>query len=440
MGARQPPQTARLSVLRPVPGGNPAALRFPVGACRRPARLTLPSLAQRCGARNGMKAAPPPRPSPFAPSRPRERQLEVSRPGELVSFDCFPRRAPLRHQGDRLAGHRHQCRLRLHLRRAAGGPWTPIAATEHAAPARAYRRQRDGVACSTEPWRDPPVLSARVGEVAAQQAEARAAIGSLASTLHDALSSVTFEIPRLGSVSATELRAIYRDRTPEEGFHPRSAQPLWEDDPRARVEDVLSTILAGDLEEGHVGSGFSYVTPSSVAMPLSEILDGAVRAAAILGPEETARAVDRWANEGTIRYQWCAILNGLSVDQDLDLDGNVRLHAVPGSLPEALSHLPVRTAFNFALTDVMRKLRGHHRLHGGTGLLPPQPTGRCPMARGGRARLGTRAGHGELRDNSVPSVVPGMQQPCGLGDAVERVRRGGAVRDALREGHPFPGG
>lgn len=193
--------------------------------------------------------------------------------------------------------------------------------------------------------------------MAAQQAEVSAVIDTLAATLEDVLSSVTFEIPRFGAFDAAELRAMYSGKTPDDGFHIRGAKPVMSDGLRARIEDVLNAVLDRNLEEGHVGSGFSYLTPSPRVISLTDLADGAVRAAATLGPEQAARTVARWGKDGIIRHRWCAILSGLSVEQDMALDEELSLHALPGSLPDALEHLPVRMPIDFAPASFMGKLR-----------------------------------------------------------------------------------
>ena len=178
--------------------------------------------------------------------------------------------------------------------------------------------------------------------MAQQQDRSAAATQGLASILQDALTSATFAIRRFGSFSAQELREVYAHGLPVDVLRTRRAQPALDGDPRSRIDDALRGILADHVEGGLIGNGFSSIAQAPEVVPVANIADSVTRAAALVGPEEAAHTLVRWANGALVQYEWCALLDGLTVDQARVLEDYLRVETLSASSLSAFAYLPLR--------------------------------------------------------------------------------------------------
>ena len=177
----------------------------------------------------------------------------------------------------------------------------------------------------------------------------------LTAILNKVIPIATFEIRRLGTYSAAEIKDFYLHRHPTDIFRIGTARPVLDIEDSSEIERVLRIMLASYIEDDRIGNGLALVVGGMLDISVQNLVDGVVRAAAILGAEETTRRVERWARGKRIHYQMCALLDGLSLEQPVEVDGGIRLDILPASSPAVFAHLPLGADLDLASSSVMGK-------------------------------------------------------------------------------------
>lgn len=197
----------------------------------------------------------------------------------------------------------------------------------------------------------------------------------LTTSLHNALPRTHFEIRRFGTYTVQEIREIYRYGIPVDLFRIRNSRPVLDDEPRAEIEQALRLMVARYIEDGSIGNGFAFLIGGSAIIPVAALVDGVVRASAIVGPEEAVQTLGRWTNQEHIPYEWYAVLSGLSTDAPLGSDEAIRFDPLPPSSSEVFLHLPLDAQLEIAPRDTLGNLRAKVAcLAGPAFFLPSQLT------------------------------------------------------------------
>lgn len=179
----------------------------------------------------------------------------------------------------------------------------------------------------------------------------------LAISLRRAISEARFDIRRFRTFSVAELQEVYTYGHPTDKFRIGTSRPVLDDTELLEIERVLRSMLAAYVEGDSVGNGFALIAGGLAMIPLPRLVEGVLRAAAIVGPEQTAYILDRWANGEPIQYQRCALLDGLSLDQPLVVNTGLHIDVLPNSSTEALRHLPVGAELDIAPSNVLGKVK-----------------------------------------------------------------------------------
>ena len=160
----------------------------------------------------------------------------------------------------------------------------------------------------------------------------------LETLLGEAAQEARFDTRPIQGMTATSLRDMYqRSEDHRERMGLAGAQAHFGNDHQAALESVLGTLLDDYIADDLIGNGFSHLVAGFSAVPVSDLARSSVTAAALLGPEEVERRLNKWARGDAISFRRCATLSGVALDGRLDIGGGMRLEG----LPVVLTPLPL---------------------------------------------------------------------------------------------------
>ena len=163
----------------------------------------------------------------------------------------------------------------------------------------------------------------------------RAALGTL---LGQAAQAARFDTRPIKGITATRLRHMYEqseDHWDRKGL--AGSEAHFSADHQAALESLLRALLDDYIADDLIGNGFSYLVAGFSVVPVSDLARSSVTAAALLGPEEVERRLNKWARGNAISFRRCATLSGVDLDGPLDIGGGMRLE----SLPVVLTPVPL---------------------------------------------------------------------------------------------------
>ena len=160
-------------------------------------------------------------------------------------------------------------------------------------------------------------------------------------------------------------------------------------------------MLSEHIANGAVGNGFYRANTADISV--SDLIDGIIRAAAILGPEKAARTLAHWTRDELVQYRWCALLSGLTLDQGLGLGDDIRFQSLPRSSNIAFTELPVQAQTILAPREVVGDLvKVTIACHSGPALRRPHQPSDAEL----RRQLARMAFPGSYPDYPEPSRQP----------------------------------
>lgn len=160
--------------------------------------------------------------------------------------------------------------------------------------------------------------------------------------LHDIMQDTTFDCGCPEFLSSSQLRQLYC--TDEDGEDAALLAKVQVDaDLLVSLVTQLCQVLRHDVVSGSntivnrpaflMGGGVLWIEAPELARNL-------IRAAAILGTDRVTRLVFAWVEQKPFQYQRHALLNGVAVEQTLNLDQGVSVTTLPASLKELPAHVP----------------------------------------------------------------------------------------------------
>ena len=105
-------------------------------------------------------------------------------------------------------------------------------------------------------------------------------------------------------------------------------------DPKTERIGLAFYLLSGSDAQGYQAFQDNQLLMTSCVTPLKSFARALVTGTALVGSEHIAYLVNGWAQGEPLRYQTCAILNGVTIDEPLALGRGVRVMALPSSTPE----------------------------------------------------------------------------------------------------------
>lgn len=178
---------------------------------------------------------------------------------------------------------------------------------------------------------------------------------ALTDLVETVLSQTQFEGGHWGTVSADEIRAMYRQGGP--GNHSALfVKTVVRGGPLAVLVDTVGHVLERyvDPATGRVGTGLVDLMGGRMRAPtVAEFTHQLVRAAATLGSVQAIGLVLGWADGEPLQYQTHALLTGVTVNQPLVLDNGVRITRLPTSENQLSRHLPPVTLATRSYRDLL---------------------------------------------------------------------------------------
>lgn len=215
----------------------------------------------------------------------------------------------------------------------------------------------------------------------------------LADVLERTLRQTRFDVGRLGSFSADEMRSMY-----EQGISLLDlGAPLMQVVPDAilkELSDKLGQVMHRFVnpKTGFIGNGLADLMGGLTDCSVTDFARELVNAGATLGPQDAVKMLVGWINGQPLCYQTKGLLTGVYVDEPLVLKGGLRIEQLPKRSSEIL---PFRHA-------------------------PP-------------SMIGSDDSHVELTGSTLLSVdceaLPAFYRPSGSGIAWETVQRSRKVSE-----------
>ena len=170
----------------------------------------------------------------------------------------------------------------------------------------------------------------------------------------------TFNTSLMGELVSSEFKKFYYLSTRSSTLlWAHSAKPQLREDLMAELVQQLQLLLGQYIADDHIGNGIAYLLRGTVEPSISEFALDVIRAAVILGPEQTAMMLHQWANQEPVDYHLCAILTGISGDCFLKLkEDGIRFETLPNNDWDQLpAHLPFDSIRSIGDSDLAGQVK-----------------------------------------------------------------------------------
>ena len=173
----------------------------------------------------------------------------------------------------------------------------------------------------------------------------------VAQLLSDIMATARFfdpgSTPNLITFTTSQLQALYAaesssDSYPLSGFHIVPGESLL-----PALTERVRTTLAGHVLPDETFFGQEVVSNRLVPLvggiarfSISEFTEKLILTAVVLGPERATQMLFEWVEGKPISFWQYAILDGISVEQPLELDGVIRISRLPDSPDQVFQHGP----------------------------------------------------------------------------------------------------
>ncbi len=173
---------------------------------------------------------------------------------------------------------------------------------------------------------------------------------SLVNVLQVAVNDSTFQYSDRGQISANRLPELFEARkwNHRETYSPGRIKVVTSNKAMGKLVESLKPVLDPFVqpESDRIGNGLHFLTGglSSMACPtVPEFAQLMVRGAAHLGSGYVAELVSGWAAGAPLCYKANFLLDGIKIDQPIELENGVRLLRLPRSFdrfPVGFPHIP----------------------------------------------------------------------------------------------------
>lgn len=170
--------------------------------------------------------------------------------------------------------------------------------------------------------------------------------------LHEAVARATFDLKRFGTIPGHQLGQMYRTNTGSSRLYLRTAKLRLDEDLLEALADSLRCLLSSYLENDRIGNGLVYFVGGISEPTVLDYTRNLVRVAAFLGPDTLGRLLHEWKKGEPIRYQTCAVLSGLSVDEPTAMCRGIHLSKLPASSNELTDELPPTIEMSYPIMNM----------------------------------------------------------------------------------------
>lgn len=179
----------------------------------------------------------------------------------------------------------------------------------------------------------------------------------LTDSLKTSLDVATFKVPVIGGLrtcTVHELKILYERNRAAGNLLSWVAIVRVQESQRSELVRVLRTLLSDYIAEDAIGTTFLGQPAES---PLASLAVSVVHAAAIRSPTETAHLLASWAGGDAVEYRQCAVLSGISVNEPLEMEGDMRFEALPKYSGKISAHVPSIVTHEFGEVAMMGALK-----------------------------------------------------------------------------------
>ena len=159
--------------------------------------------------------------------------------------------------------------------------------------------------------------------------------------LREVVENTTYDVYGVGTFSAAELLETHCRRSSlDREIRMPPIQPQVPEGLILKLTQQLRFVLDQFIIDDRIGNGFAYFVGGTVAITVADFALELVRAAALLGPEQATQVLYGWAQDEPVPYRSCAVLSGVTVDQSMEMNKEIRFESLPSSSDELAAHLP----------------------------------------------------------------------------------------------------
>ena len=168
----------------------------------------------------------------------------------------------------------------------------------------------------------------------------------------------TYDAGRSRIYSRTELRALSACNTENGRLEARLAQAKIPTQELQRILPKFRNLLGEfvNRQTDRIGNGLVGLAGGVREPTLSEYVHTLIRAAAVLGGEQTAELLFGWIHGEPMSYRVISVLNGIAVDQPLRLNEGLQLYQLPLSSEKIVAHLPMMSIGFHSTNSVMGRV------------------------------------------------------------------------------------
>lgn len=171
-----------------------------------------------------------------------------------------------------------------------------------------------------------------------------------ADLLNNILQTATFDAGKWGKYTPAQIQQLYFSSNDINITAVHSAKPLVDEQLLSALTEGVRSILSAYLisDEDSIPNKLTPLMGGVTKLKVSSFVQLLILAAAILGPFRAAQMLLEWAEDKPIRYWRHILLDGISVEQPLDLNPSVHIASLPGSSDQIPLHVPSSLRFHYS--------------------------------------------------------------------------------------------
>ena len=179
----------------------------------------------------------------------------------------------------------------------------------------------------------------------------------LTELLREAAKQAAFDVWGQRTYSAPQLRDMYYRNVGSDSLVVPSAKPQVREGVLSKLTQWLRSLLSQYIVDDEIGNGFAYFVGGATTLELPRLAEGAIKAAAILGPERAAQLISIWGSGEPVSYRKCVVLSDVSIEHTLVMDDGVRLESLPMSTDAISAHLPLGSTWDLGESALLGAIK-----------------------------------------------------------------------------------
>lgn len=156
------------------------------------------------------------------------------------------------------------------------------------------------------------------------------------------LQNAKFDAGTLGSYTPSQLRQLYSSGNEMILTSVHSSEPLVYERLLLTLSQRVRTVLGDFIIPGEdaIPNKLTPLMGGVTKLTMPEFVAALIRASAVLGTPRATQMLFEWVEDKPIRYWKHIVLDGVSVDQPIELNASVRVMNLPNSSSQIPRHVP----------------------------------------------------------------------------------------------------